>query len=108
MRPTLIVLSLALLFLFVVGCGPSAVQISLDRSLKAATSRSVNCPAQKILVWDHQPEYKAWVARGCKRTYTCVGVNLEQEFAECKETNASRKARGVKTTAWGLGGTPDL
>lgn len=108
MRSTLIVLSLGLLVLCFVGCGPSAVQVSLDRSLKAATSRSVNCPLQKIHVWDHQPEYKYWVARGCKRTYTCVGVNLEQEFAECKETDASRKARGVKTTAWSEGATSGL
>ncbi len=108
MRNTLTVLSLTILILLVIGCGPSAAQVALDRSLKAATARSVNCPAKGILVWDHQPAYKHWVARGCKRTYTCVGVNLEQEFAECKETNASKKARGVKTTAWSSSGTSGL
>ena len=108
MRSTLVLISLALMVLLMVGCGPSSSQMALDRSLKAATSRSVNCPAQGILVWDHQPEYTAWVARGCKRTYTCVGVNLEQEFAECKETDASQKARGVKTTAWGAARTSGL
>lgn len=104
MKRTVIIISLGLAALSLVACGPSAVQVTLERSLRAATSRSVGCPSAQIGVYNHQPAHNHWAARACKRTYSCVGVNLEQEFAECKETDESRKARGVATrAAWGAG-----
>lgn len=80
---------LLLLVLFAVGCGGSAAQQAMVRSLKAATSRSTGCPADEIAISQHQPRLRSWRATGCRRTYNCVSINLEMELAECRSSTVA-------------------
>jgi hypothetical protein len=78
-----------LLVLLVFGCTTSGNQ--LERSLKAATSRSTGCPAKKLSISQHTPRLRSWKASGCRRTYSCVSINLEMELADC-QSNAVANA----------------
>jgi hypothetical protein len=80
---------LLLLVLLAIGCGGSAAQQSLERSLKAATSRSTGCPAGDLDISQHRPRLRSWKATGCQRTYNCVSINLEMELAECKSSTVA-------------------
>jgi len=78
---------LAALFMFMFlapGCGPSGTQIAIERSLRAATSRSTGCPSEKLQISEHRPRLQSWMATGCHKTYRCVTINVEMELAECR------------------------
>jgi hypothetical protein len=71
-----------ILALSVVGCA-TGPQISVKRELKAATSRSTGCPSEKLSISQYRPRARSWKAIGCKRTYSCVSIDLEAELADC-------------------------
>lgn len=76
-------------FVALVGCA-SPQQIAVERSLKAATSRSTGCPAQKLTI-EQRRRTHSWTARGCDKTYRCTSINLEMELAECSGSTVAHR-----------------
>ena len=78
-----------LLLLLVVGCGATGAQLSIERDLKAATSRSTGCPTGELAISQHRPRTQSWKATGCQRTFSCVSIDLKAELAECTSNSVA-------------------
>jgi hypothetical protein len=89
-----VVSSVMMLLLAACGSTGSVVKSSSLEGLKAATSRSVNCPADKINISDAEGT-SSWTAVACNKTYRCVGIDVADELAECNVKTKSLSSGGA-------------